>query len=238
MFQGPFKRSIFMNGVIAAASGIYAIFAGITINVMYRNRQKNYVLMKTLTSILFLLIGLFAYHVTDDSFYLACLPGFILCFLGDVLLALAHEIDNRLKNPQFVLGVGSFLLAHVFFCCQFLLLLDWQIKWPTVISLIMVGITISCTLNPKYDYGSNKIPSIIYSFFVGLLCGLGLQLLMENPDNGMAVALGIGSVCFLASDYALSLKYFRIEKPRFLGLFVLVAYYGAMWLLSSAVLFQ
>ncbi|MDO4545355.1 MAG: lysoplasmalogenase family protein [Bacillota bacterium] len=222
--------------LITVISVLYGILALVTIGVMYRNRQGPYTVLKTVTSLLFLLVGFLAYRHTGNPLYFYLLPGFIFCFLGDVLLAVAHEIDNKLKNPYFVLGVGSFLVAHVFFCWQFLGILEWHISWPAVIAIIMTGVTVSSVRSEKYDYGPNKIPSIIYSFFVGLLCGLGLQLFLDEPSNGQLIFLGAGSVLFLVSDYLLSMKYFRIEKPKCLGFFVLVAYYGAMWLLSANIL--
>lgn len=120
---------------------LYAICAAVSIVIEYRNSPENdtqvkYTIMKCITSILFLVIAVVAFALSGSWMFFMLLPAYILCFFGDLFLALGHEIDNRLKNPQFVIGVFSFCAAQVVLCIVFLSMMDWHVSWPAIAALL------------------------------------------------------------------------------------------------------
>ena len=97
----------------------YPLLVVLTGSAMYRRHYQSYTIMNTLASTGFLLIGAVTWLTSGQAIYLALLPAYLCCFIGDVLLALSNEIDNELKNPQFTLGVAAFAIAHIFVIIEF-----------------------------------------------------------------------------------------------------------------------
>ena len=113
------------GGAIVGIS--YVIMMIITILLLYRQEQRPYVYCKTVTSVLFLVAGWMAYtegnagvsagyDSPEERFKVLLFlgGGLVFCLGGDILLALAHEIDNQLTQPKFTLGVGSSRLYSIF----------------------------------------------------------------------------------------------------------------------------
>ena len=225
----------------------YVIMLVITIVLLYRQEQRPYVFCKTVTSVLFLVAAWMAFQEGNGDFaagydspeerfkalmYLG--GGLIFCLGGDVLLALAHEIDNQLTQPKFTLGVGSFLIAHILFCIELIRMAGKEITPMVAFTLVPVIVVIVTTHSDKYDYGSNKLSTTFYSFFIGGLCALSLNLVWLFGLSGAYGTLGVGGCLFFLSDYMLSLKFFRKEKPAWLGAGVLLTYYSATWLIAMS----
>lgn len=214
---------------------LYIVMIAVTIKYMYRLDQKKYTVAKTATSIGFLAIGLISYIISGQDIYLAFLPAYLFCLVGDVLLALCNEIENKLKNPQFTLGVVSFAFAHIFIIREFGKILSWKISpfWIVFSAGLLIYTIITVTLKKeKFCYGSNAVPSCIYAAVVGLCGGMGLDIIWNLGDYLFCLVLGAGSVFFMISDFILANKYFRISKKAWFGGAVMIFYYGAMGMLS------
>lgn len=225
--------------IIWLVTALYVICAAATIVIEYKNGPGNdtqirYTVTKCITSVLFLILAIMAYVLSGNGLFFLLLPAYILCFFGDLFLALGHEIDNRLRNPQFVIGVFSFCAAQVVICIVFLSMMDWHVSWPAIVSLLVLGGTIFFTKSDDYDFGSNAVPCSIYAFFVGLSAGLGLQMIITCNDDPVAVLLGAGAIVFLLSDLVLTMKLFWKKDVPWAGAVLLVLYWGAMWLYTAA----
>ena len=227
-----------MKIILEIITAVYAVMVYGTLINMYRQKQKSYLIFKTFTSLIFILMAAAAFRISGSEFFAAFLPAYFFCLVGDVMLALAHEIDNKLRNPQFTIGVGAFAIAHLFFI--------WRIQpymfsgvsiGGIIVSLLMGTYTFLTTRSAAFDYGSNKIPSILYSLIVGFLGGMGIDLLvgavMEGLGSPAYVLMALGMVFFMASDFILANKYFRKEGKSWYGAAVLVFYYGGMGLLAA-----
>ncbi len=210
--------------------------AAAAVYFMYRQRQTAYFISKTVTSGLFVLAAVLAYIDTGNEIFFGILPGLLLCITGDVALAWAHEIDNRLRNPQFTIGVAVFLAAHIVFCWEMAKIIGFHFRPTLMIAAVMAAVTLHNVLSPFYDYGKNRVASVIYSFFIGLLCGMGLNVIWIMGTGLGPMLLGIGSCFFLISDYLLSVKYFRKEKPAWTGAAVLASYYTATYMFAMYIL--
>ena len=224
-----------MTNPITPILAVYATMALATIVVMYRGDQSRYLMAKTITSVLFIALGIVCWQTGEGGAlpesWMRILPGLVFCLCGDVFLALAHEIDNNLDPKFFRLGVGSFLIAHLFFCFEIMTVLNIcapQKVLPVIFGVVTVGVSIFCSRSDMYDYKGNARPAILYSFFVGFLCGLGVQLMISMGPSGRWLLMGAGPILFLLSDLTLSNKYFLKKKPKPFGAVVLVTYYAAV----------
>ena len=225
--------------IIWLVTVLYVICAVVTIVIEYKNSPENdtqvkYTIMKCITSVLFLAIAVVAFALSGNWTFFLLMPAYVLCFFGDLFLALGHEIDNRLKNPQFIIGVFSFCAAQIMLCFVFLSIMDWKISWPAIVALLVLGGTIFFTKSDDYDFGNNAVPCSIYSFFVGLSAGLGLQMIIMCHNDVMAVLLGVGAIVFLLSDLVLTMKLFWKKDVPWAGAVLLVLYWGSMWLYTAA----
>lgn len=221
--------------VLAVAFAVYFMYRYCDIPGKERNTQKPYVIFKMTASMIFILIATAAYLLSKNSIFFYLLPTALLCAGGDFFLALAHEIDNRIKNPQFLTGVLLFAAAHVLISVCYLSILHWRISWTCAIPFAVLIYTAICTKSRNYEYGNNALPCTLYGFFAGLSAALGLQLMITCPDNITYVFLGIGSILFFVSDSILSMKLFAVRKNRLSGAGVLFFYYVGMWFLTSAI---
>ena len=227
-----------MKAILGIMAAVYAAMVYGTIINMYRQKQKNYLIFKTVTSIIFVLMGAAAFRISGSQLFMAFLPAYVFCLIGDILLALAHEIDNNLKNPQFTLGVGAFAIAHLFFIWKIQTYMFSGVSVGGIImSLLLGAYTVWTTRRSAFEYGSNKVPSIIYSLIVGFLGGMGIELIIGSFTEGLGspayVLMALGMVFFMVSDTILANKYFRKEGKGWFGTAVLIFYYGAMGLLTA-----
>ena len=214
----------------------YLLLVVLTGSAMYRRHYQRYTIMKTLASTGFLLIGAVTWLASGQTIYLALLPAYLCCFIGDVLLALSNEIDDELKNPQFTLGVAAFAIAHFFVIIEFGKLLHWQVglSWVLVpLALFAYTIYTATAAKDRFCYGQNAVPSFVYALIVGLCGGMGWDLAVSHSGEPAMLLMGLGAVWFMISDFILAHKYFCITKKQRTGAGVLLFYYGAMGMLSA-----
>ena len=227
-----------MKAILGIMAAVYAAMVYGTIINMYRQKQKSYLIFKTVTSVIFVLMASAAFRISGSELFVAFLPAYVFCLIGDVMLALAHEIDNNLKNPQFTLGVGAFAIAHLFFIWKIQTYMFSGVSVGGIImSLLLGAYTVWTTRSSAFEYGSNKVPSIIYSLIVGFLGGMGIELIIGSFTEGLGspayVLMALGMVFFMVSDTILANKYFKKEGKGWFGAAVLIFYYGAMGLLTA-----
>lgn len=143
-----------------------------------------------------------------NSFFLA---GLVLSFFGDLFL---------LFNWGFLPGLGSFLLAHLFYIISFKKKLQKRISkfWPIILSLYA-----SILLVILFPYLKEmKIPVIIYAVVIATMMYNALKTHNRN--------LIIGALLFLISDTLLSV-YLFLQPLMILNLLVMATYILAQWFL-------
>ena len=150
-----------------------------------------------------------------DTFFLI---GLILSFFGDLFL---------LFKWGFLPGLGSFLLAHVFYIISFRKKIQkpiWKF-WPVVLGLFATILLIS--LFPYLK--EMKIPVIIYAVVISAMMYAALKTQNRN--------LIIGALLFLISDTLLSINLF-VQPLMILNLLVMITYVMAQWFLVRGMLFS
>ena len=177
-------------------------------------------------SLLFLFIG-------NSSFFSNTKLLFALFFstLGDIFLMGEGSLF-------FLLGLSSFLIAHLVYIALFYYLYKpIKINVGAIISLLVLIIFESLLLSFLWPYlGSLSIPVFAYATVLLLMFWFSLFAVVGNGEltSGFIV---IGALCFVCSDSLLSIRLFvrEFEKAHFL---VMSSYLVAQYLIVSGVLDQ
>ena len=144
------------------------------------------------------------------------LAGLVLSFFGDLFL---------LFKWGFLPGLGSFLLAHLFYIISFKKKVQHRISafWPIILSLYA-----SILLFFLFPYLEEmKIPVIIYAVVIATM--------MYNAIKTQNRNLIIGALLFLISDTLLSV-YLFLQPLMILNLLVMATYILAQWFLVKGML--
>ena len=148
-----------------------------------------------------------------DKLFLA---GLILSFFGDLFL---------LFKWGFLPGLGSFLLAHVFYIISFRKKTQnsiWKF-WP-----IILGVFATTLLIFLFPYLKEmKVPVIIYAVVIATMMYNALKTHNRN--------LIIGAILFLISDTLLSINLF-LQPLMILNLLVMITYIAAQWFLVKGMI--
>lgn len=160
------------------------------------------------------------------------IAGLVACWFGDLFLALSDEMHNSQKAPQFTLGVGSFAVAHLLFCWEALVMIDFRFKAPVILALIMPVLVVYFIKKGIFQCGSNEIPTVIYAVLIGGFCGLGLNYIWVCGVSTPTLLFGIGACLFLFSDFTLSFRCFAKNTPQWLTVPVLATYWAATYMIA------
>ncbi|MDR2090983.1 MAG: lysoplasmalogenase [Clostridiales bacterium] len=217
-----------------------AVFLTLFCLVRDENSSVKALLLKTLTSVCFVLAGLFG--ISNGAALPAgalIVSGLLFGLIGDVLLDLKF-IDKPNADMYTYGGMGSFLVGHIFYITALFLVFDLTVGGSLIsagITLVLAAAVVVTTLKVmKYDYGKFLVPAAIYSVLLIFFTVLSVYALIRVGGTA-AVLFTIGSVLFLLSDVILSMTYFGGKK----GLVYLVTnhttYYAAQFLIALAVCF-
>ncbi|NLO61868.1 MAG: hypothetical protein GX099_00365 [Clostridiaceae bacterium] len=197
--------------------------------------RRRYTFSKTLTSLGFVVIALFAGYRGDfPSLYLYLLPGFWFAVAGDYLLGLAHS-ENNYRGKTFLLGATAFMLAHVSFYLAYSA--EYAFRWSDwLLPCVFAGVMFFILHGKKFNLGRMKVPGLIYSFFVTVLLSKGISLFVYEGWAVRHLLVLLSGFFFLASDIVLLFMYFYVSpSKKRLGAVNLVTYYIAMGLLGLSI---
>ncbi len=176
-----------------------------------------------------IMLSLIWYYVSNTKFRNKLFVfGMFFSFLGDVFLLSKEEFF-------FILGLGSFLIAHL---CYIAMILKYLEK-PTLPSIskalfpyLLVFIVLMQVLYSSL--GAMKIPVIIYAFTISVFGMLSLLYYFQNK-NTVARILVFGVLLFIISDSILALNLFYSPKS-FFPVLIMSTYVGAQFLICKFVL--
>ena len=195
---------------------------------------------------LFILVGvlsiLLAGRFSHYALWILCGLGF--SWLGDFFLHVSS------KMLYFLLGLFSFLTAHIFYVVAFCTAL--QKTFPEagffnpyeclcIVAVVIIGLAGSRRL--QINPGKAKLPAAFYMCILVTMMvkasSLGIRCLIAGtPLCGAAAAvLIVGSLCFVLSDATLAMLNFGPKKTFPLKCFNIGTYYAAQVLLASTILF-
>ena len=154
--------------------------------------------------------------------------GLFFSFLGDVLLLGKGEL-------YFILGLASFLIAHLFYITMVVkMLVKTTVKEVISVSIPYVFIFI-LLLNLLYEHlGEMKIPVIIYALVISILGTVSLLLFIQKKTDAYLL-LVVGVFIFIVSDSVLAINMFY-QKEAYFSLVIILTYVLAQFLICKFVL--
>lgn len=210
--------------MLATLTSICILFIAGQIYFEYQHHKKNIGpwvgVTKTIGSALFVCIALFAYaHETREGPIL--LGGLVLCLTGDVFLI-------SQKRIFFLLGLISFLLAHLAYCTMFIAMKANIIVLAMAAPIVFgIGFFIWNWLAPHITT-SMKPPVAAYIFTICTMVTLatGVAVMHQWWQFFLAAALFMASDIFVAKDRFIKAAF----QNRLLGL---PLYYSAQLIFAT-----
>jgi len=207
---------------------ILAVTVTLLIRAEFRGQRRQIYLLKPISTLLVIAMALLSLLEPgwNRTYTLGVLLGLLFSLGGDIALMF---MDNR---RAFLLGLASFLVAHVVYTLVFTLLgqpAPWD--WLSAVLLLAAGAFVFRLLLP--NLGSMKVPVIVYILVISLMVHQALTT-FSSPlfSPGQAWMVVIGALLFYFSDLVLALN--RFYKPLKNHRLSLALYYGGQMLIALA----
>lgn len=214
-----------------------AIAAALFTRVAYIGRPFGKLCTKTLASVGFLLVGILCACATPlgpgrTSYTVFMLIGLILGLVGDVSLAY-QEVFPRQKERYFLVGLGAFLMGHLFYIAAFAFLPQSGALWLLVAVLLFLALLCAQRFF-RVDLGTMRLPVYAYAAVISIMAGLASGTAVGGQNlQGWLVC--IAAWLFVFSDAVLALLYFGRPRGRWLTAANLASYYLAQLLLALSI---
>lgn len=161
------------------------------------------------------------------------LNALIFSWIGDVILIFAD-----IAEIYFILGLVSFLIAHITYCVLFNKQIIGEIQINKVLfglgSLVIAFYLTAIILVLMPNLGDLKIPVIVYAAVIStmLLFAFNGYLIWKKPG---ALYIFLGAITFVISDSILAFDKFHapIEKSSF---FIILSYLVAQYLIVVGII--
>lgn len=174
--------------------------------------------------------------VRNKAFWLITI-SLLFSWLGDSFL-----MYQSLDSNYFILGLGSFLIAHVMYAIAY-----FQLKWETAdnpllltqklrhsITLVLAGVALVSILSP--NLGEMRLPVTIYAAVLVFMAISALLRYGYTPIKSFGLIFG-GAVIFMISDSLLAINKF-LEPFSYAGFWVMLTYCIAQYLIIEGVIFH
>ena len=187
----------------------------------------------TTKPLLMILLGLFVWlhRFTNKKIKTLLLLAIGLSLSGDIFL-----LFDKSGSPNFIFGLISFLLAHIFYILLFVQVKRSyfpQRRWNPwiIVALLLYVVVLIYILNPYL--GDLKIPVIVYALVLtGMLITAWHAFDFNNRSGGGWIITG--AVCFVLSDSLLAFNKFY-APIEFAGIAIMLTYGIAQLLIAAGV---
>ena len=224
-----------MNFILTCIVGLYLIYLILVTALLFccdnKFSEKWYIPLKTASSLCFVPMGLayleFSVMYRDVSF--SALGALIACAVGDIFLGFYNQ---RKKKRYFAIGMGSFVVGHLFFILA--LNLYWY-RWNIenyLIPLCVVLLFFAIKKNAHIHMGRLTYFCAAYAFIMSAMVTKAItnHWAFKYPETGLWAT---GGLLFLASDALLMFLYFYhfkdIKQKRLIHRLNLLTYYAAIF---------
>ncbi|HVT85497.1 MAG TPA: lysoplasmalogenase [Chitinophagaceae bacterium] len=196
----------------------YAVVFGVHLAGIYRSNEMLQVFSKPLLVILLIVYFLSQTRIWNDTLKKWIPAALFFSWVGDVLLMFQGE--NQLF---FLLGLSSFLLAHIFYIVFFHnIRIRENIKssW-LLLFIVVVYYAVLITLLSPY-LGTMKLPVRVYGIFISFMFLLAMHMLfIKNKPAGRLMMTG--ALFFVISDSILAInKFYQSFEPA--GIIIMLTY--------------
>lgn len=146
-------------------------------------------------------------------------------WLGDVFL---------MNDNLFVVGLGSFLIAHLFYIVAYSQTgaKTGTLKVVDGLKFVAVGIALMWVLYP--GLGDMLIPVLLYAFVLLMMAVLAHKRRGSTSDLSFTL-VAVGAMLFVISDALIAVDKFAFEVP-YSSLMVMITYITAQYMIVSGLL--
>jgi uncharacterized membrane protein YhhN len=187
----------------------------------------------TTKPLLMILLGLFVWrqHFTNKKIKTLLLLAIGLSLSGDIFL-----LFDKSDSPNFIFGLISFLLAHIFYILLFVQVKRSyfpQRRWNPwiIVALLLYVVVLIYILNPYL--GDLKIPVIVYALVLSGMLITAWHAFDFNKRSGGGWII-TGAVCFVLSDSLLAFNKFY-APIEFAGIAIMLTYGIAQLLITAGI---
>jgi len=198
--------------------GILLLVALVDLAFVYFGHTANRYFTKTLLLPLLGLLFFVSSGKTHGTRYLYFYLGLFFSFLGDLFL---------LKDSQFLLGLGSFFIAHVFYILSFYGLARRKLSIAVLVILALYVHVVLVLLYPNLK--EMKIPVV---FYIGVI-----YMMFLTASRTKNIALICGALFFVVSDSVLAYTLFYASSKA-ASMLVMVSYVLAQSLLVVGMVWE
>lgn len=197
--------------------------ASLTIRAEYAGPRRHVYLFKPLTTALILALALMQTPAVSPVYRNLVALGLLFSLAGDIFLMLPHD--------RFVLGLVSFLAAHLVYSAAFAGRAGFQLDWFALVGYLLYGGVMLALLWP--GLGTLRLPVLIYIAVI-LIMGWQALTVWRAAPSASTLAAAVGAALFVLSDSLLAYDRFR-QRFRAARGAVLGTYYLAQTLLALSV---
>ncbi len=172
-------------------------------------------------------------NVRNNNFSKAFLTGLCFSVVGDTLLMLVKSKGEMF----FLLGLASFLIAHIFYVLSFSLYPALKTGIIAKNPLLILPFLAMLSLTTWFlwpDLGALKFPVLIYAIVIITMWGFCYNMRNRVPRH-VAQTLFIGAALFVLSDFTIAFTKFKFTglSPTVGGLIIMSTYLIGQYLLAS-----
>lgn len=187
------------------------------------NRRQTYI-FKPLTLLLIILIALLAKNPVSGAYRWLIVAGLFCSLAGDIFL--------MLPSDRFIMGLVSFLLAHLCYIAAFAI--DGAPKPLSLLlalPLLFYAFVMMRILWPHL--GSMRMAVVVYMLVIMLMAWQALNRWTASAQGGSGLALS-GALLFVASDSVLAVNRFKGRLPHAQAL-IMSTYFAAQLLIALSI---
>lgn len=189
---------------------------------------------KTISSVLFLLCGVFNFvccmvmykQNTNFWFSLLLVIGLFFAVLGDILL-----IDF------FIIGAIFFAIGHIFYIVAFCFIKKFKLKDLLCGTIIFFAVFMLIQFYPHFNFDGMKILILLYALIISFMLGKAISNLIEKNQILLNILIFFGAFLFFFSD-AMLLFYNFAGKNIIFDILCVTTYYIGQFILASSVFVQ
>ncbi len=198
--------------------------AALHIRAEYRGPRRHVYVFKPLTTSLIILLALLSTPETPMPYKWFVVIGLIFSLGGDVFLMLPQD--------RFMLGLLSFLIAHLWYIVAFSLGVEQLLTSWGIIPLLIYGLVMGVLLLPGVK-AKLRLPVALYVLIILIMAWRAVERWVQIGDASSILALA-GALFFVVSDSVLALDRFRRPFPSARAI-VLSTYFLAQWLIALSI---
>ena len=202
----------------------------------YKRRDVSSVVLKTMASVVFVLLGLLELRKTGPSVYAwYVVAGLTLGMLGDLLLALRF-MSKKLHQAFFISGSVSFFLGHIVYIAAILTLCPEA--WTYAIPIAIVALGAAGFYAYAKEVRAGKIMPLGVVYIAGVLFMTACAAAGAFIASSRALFLFfVGGICFSTSDNMLVVLSFGKNDSPYRNAVLHVLYYMAQIFIALTIRF-